>query len=231
MPTKITLAVAILLLFPALTLAIPTEVVSIETPECDPLLVPHLVHELGLGPPFPPEELITAVATFTNDSACPAEDDPEIPNALVVMTNLSPIDWAHVWYVADPFGATGGIGTTISNVDGLVDSVPASIPGLAFKIDMVGDNTPLVFESIAVDGTFESGETWHFIIDDYVNTGGLPPSLFDSIGVAGLSAGGPPSSGSIIAVPVPEPGTFALLLVGIALLAVRSGRRLSNRGR
>jgi hypothetical protein len=216
----VTTVAAILLLFPALALAVPTDVVSEELPECDPLLVPHLVDELGLAPVFPPDELIEAVATFVNEAACPP-DAPDLPNPLVVMTNSTPTDWAEVWYVADPFPATGGVGTSISNFDGIVNG------GLAFKIDAVGVNKPLVFESIAFDGIFESGETWHFIIDDYVNTGGLSPALFDSIGVGSFSAGGPPSSGSIIAVPVPEPGTLALLLIGGAVIAgrLRSGRR------
>jgi hypothetical protein len=48
----------------------------------------------------------------------------------------------------------------------------------------------------------------------------LSPALFDSIGVGSFSAGGPPSSGSIIGVPVPEPGTLVLLLVGGALAAL-----------
>lgn len=102
---------------------------------------------------------------------------------------------------------------------------PVFVPGHAFKIDSVGGNTPLVFESIAVDGIFAPGETWIFVIDDYVNTGGLAASLFGSFGVGNSSAGGPSSSGSIIAVRVPEPGTLVLLLVGATILAFRPGVR------
>jgi hypothetical protein len=177
---------------------------------------------LGLAPVFPLEERIDAVATFTDMAACPS-DDPEMPNALVVMTNVSPTAWSDVWYVADPLSFESLVGTSISNHDGSVGNIFS--PALTFKIDAVGVNKPLVFESIAFDGIFEPGETWHFIIDDYANTAGLSAALFDSIGVASLSAGGPPSSGSIIAVPVPEPGTFVLLLMGGALFGSRLRRQ------
>jgi hypothetical protein len=207
------------LLIPATALAVPTIVIHNDLPECDPLVVPQLVDELGLAPVFPTDELISADATFSQQFACP-DDNPEIPNALVVMTNLSPTAWAHVWYVGDPPNASGGGGTTLSNFDGVVDGIsPVPRPGLAFKIDAVGINRPLIFESIAADGIFAPGEIWHFLIDDYINGAGLPPSLFDSIGVGSLSAGGPPSSGSIIAVPVPEPTGLVLLLVGGTLVA------------
>lgn len=224
MRIAVCLAAGFLLVLPTLLLAVPTDVIYNDLPHCDPLLVPQRVDELGLGPVFPLDELISAAATFTQQVACPA-DNPEIPNALVVMTNLTTTPWAHVWYVADPFFDTGAVGTTISNFDGVVDGIsPLPRPGQAFKIDTVGINRPLVFESIAANGIFEPGETWHFIIDDYVNTGGLSPALFDSIGVASLSAGGPPSSGSIIAVPIPEPGTVVLLIVGMLALGIWRSR-------
>ena len=202
--------------------AFPLEVIHLDTPECDPLFVPNRVHELGIPPTFLPfpDELIEAASTFTQEPACPPHDSPSIPNALVVMTNLTGIAWRDVWYVADP-NVPGAIGTSISNEDGLVDMAPAPVlPGQAFKIDTLGVNKPLVFESFVVNGIFEPGETWHFIIQDYINTGGLPAHLFDSLGVASASVGGPPSSGSIIAIPVPEPTTLGLLGAG-AILALR----------
>lgn len=216
------LAAGLSLLFPAYLVAVPTEVLHQDLEHCDPLIVPPKVDELGLAPVFPLDELISSAATFTQQAAC-IHDNPQLVNALVVMTNLTTTAWSDVWYVADPFFDTGAPGTSISNYDGVVDGIsPAPRPGLAFKIDTIGVNRPLVFESIAADGIFSAGETWHFIIDDYFNTAGLPPSLFDSIGVASLSTGGPPSSGSIIAVPVPEPGAVTLcLLGGLALLVFR----------
>jgi len=221
----LTIGAGLLLLFPAISLALPTSVDHANLPNCDPLFVPLEVDELGIPPLFTlfPDELIDATDTITNLVACPL-DDPLIPNTLVVMTNLTGIAWKDVWYVADPRAPVGAVGTSISNFDGLVDAAgPVFDPGDAFKIDSVGLNRPLVFESIAFNGIFSPGETWHFIIDDYVNTGGLAASLFDSFGVASASPGGPPSSGSIIAVPVPEPATCMLMLIGLGAVVV--GRR------
>jgi len=53
----------------------------------------------------------------------------------------------------------------------------------------------------------------------------LSPDAFDSPGLVGSLSGGGPSSGSIIAVPVPEPSTALLVGLGLLGLAV-SGRRL-----
>lgn len=216
------LAGGLILLCSTCLFAVPTEVLYQDLDHCDPLIVPLKVDELGLAPLFPLDELISAAATFTQQAAC-IHDNPQLINSLVVMTNLTTTAWSDVWYVADPFLDTGAPGTSISNYDGVVDGIsPVPRPGFAFKIDTLGVNRPLVFESIAADGIFSAGETWHFIIDDYFNTAGLPPSLFDSIGVASLSTGGPPSSGSIIAVPVPEPSAITLcVLGGVAILAYR----------
>ena len=223
----VTIGAGLLLLFPTISLAVPTLVDHVNDPNCDFLFVPQEVDELGIAPAFLPfpDELIDAVDTFTIEVACPL-DDPLVPNALVVMTNTTGIAWADVWYVADPRAPVGAVGTSISNFDGFVDAAgPVFDPGDAFKIDFVGVNRPLVFESLAGNGIFEPGETWHFIIDDYVNTGGLAASLFDSIGVASASPGGPPSSGSIIGVPVPEPSTVILAAMGLVGLAAFGWRR------
>ena len=136
--------------------AVPTPVVFADAPTCDPLFVPPNVHELGIAPAFAPfpTELIDAVATFTQEPACPLSDDPGIPNAVIVMTNLTGIAWRDVWYVADPL-VPGVGGTSISNVDGLVDMAPVFVaPGESFLIDAVGMNRPLIFESMVADGIF-----------------------------------------------------------------------------
>jgi hypothetical protein len=214
-----------LLLIPSISLALPTQVTYNDSLNCDPLFVPKDVHELGLPTAFSlhPDEIIDAVDTLTFNPAC-LSDDPNTPNALVIMTNLTPIAWKDVWYVADPRGLPGLVGTSISNYDGFVD-VPGGVdPGQAFKIDTVGVNRPLVGESGLADGIFSPGETWEFIIDDYMNSGGLAASMFDSIGVASASTAGPPSSGSIIAVPVPEPATCMLLVLGLGAIATSRKR-------
>lgn len=186
--------------------AVPTVVVSVDTPSCDGLMVPSPVDELGTGI-FPPGELIASGAVFTPMIACVPTDTP-FADALVSITNLNAIPFSDLWYVADPE-------TGLTNVDGLINGM------LAFKIDAVGVNTPLVFESMVVDGIFAPGETWNFIIQDYTSGLGLPPSALGSIGVPSPGPATAASSGSIIA--IPEPASAAL--VGLGLLGLSAGRR------
>ncbi len=196
---------------PSVVVAVITPIVHMDTPPCDVLAIPQIVDELGFAPPFPLDERLDAFATITPEPACPVLDDPMVPNALVMITNLTipPREFTDVWYVADRE-------TTLSNPDGVAGS-PGLAPGLAFKIDAVGSNTPLVMESGPPDGIWMPGETWTFIIQDYMNTLGLLPAEIDSIGVP--STASPPSSGSIIAYPVPEPaaGISSLMIAGILM--------------
>ncbi len=191
-------------------LAVPTGVSHVNLPTCDALAVPPVVDELGDTPAFPPDERIVAVdLPGPGAVGCPSTDTPA-PNVLISMTNITTLDFVEVWYVADPE-------TSISNVDGLVNGEEA------FRIDAVGLNAPLVFESISVDGVFEAGETWDFIIDDWSNALGLAADDFFSIGVGGLSPGGP-STASIIAI-IPEPATGLLVVLGLTALAARRAPR------
>ena len=202
-------ALGLVLLVGGPALAVPTPVTHVDLPTCDPLFVPGIVDELGDTPAFPPDERIVAVDFFTPSVACALTDGPAI-NSLIVMTNITTLDFDNVWYVADPE-------TTISNVDGLVNGEEA------FRIDAIGFNRPLVFESITPDGIFEAGETWEFIIDDFSSLLGLAADDFFSIGVGAFSPGGP-SSASIIATVIPEPSTALLLASGLAA-AITLGRR------
>ena len=221
MKRLITICVIIGVLFAAnsTSLAVPTNVFSQDLPEQDPLLVPQFVHELGTGADFPQNESIVATDILTQLTACPnyPYDDTAIPNVLVTMTNLTGIDWTDVWYVADGIDPFSPLETAITNYDGLVNDA------LAFRIDYFGINRPLVSESLAPDGVFQAGETWEFIIQDYVNVLGLAPSALASVGVPSpsLAVGEFTSSGSIIA--VPEPATIALL--GLGALSLRRRKR------
>ncbi|MCC6677111.1 MAG: PEP-CTERM sorting domain-containing protein [Phycisphaerales bacterium] len=206
----------------ACALANPVDGRYFDRPDgCDPHGPRIAFEELGTGPLFPFDERIEAVSTFTQSPACPMDDDPSMINALVVMTNLTTTTWRDLFYVGD-------IQTTFSNIDGIASTDEAPPPGslatLAFRIDSVGMNRPLVFESIVADGLFQPGETWHFIIQDYANTLGLPPSLMGSLDFSGGSVGDLDSSGSIVQFLVPAPGSAGLLLAAAGLTSARRRR-------
>lgn len=194
-------------LFAGVAAANPVNGNYFDGPDCDVHGNLRAIEELGEGPLFPADELISTVWTTTNQRACPVTDDPNFPNVLVEMTNLSGLYWNNLFYVAD-------LDTSISNVDGFADSAAApGAVGQAFRIDALGSNRNLIFESMTADGIFEPGEIWGFIIQDYANAAGLPPS-FGSLDFAGGSSFGPDSTGSIVQFVVPAPGSLALLGLG-----------------
>ena len=215
--------------------AVPVVVGHTNVARCDPLVVPQFVDELGIRgvagsgfPGFPPDEEIDAVSFQTTLSSCPSAELPFFVNFVVRMTNLTPFDFDEVWYVADTE-------TFVSNSDGEASTLlSGTIAGLAFRIDTVGINKPLVGEFGGIlPGIFESGETWEFIIQDYTNGPGLPPEFFLSPGLVGFDSvllePVPTSSGSIIAVRAPEPAP--LLLVGLGLASLAFVRRRAVPGR
>ena len=226
------LALALVVLAATQLYAVPTKVIHQDAPVCDPLFIPDEVDEIGdpaFG--FPPDEQLAHAATITQQPVCLPTDDPAMPEALVVITNLTGRDLTEVWYIASNE-------TRISNVDGFANDasflISDSFDNEAFRIDNDasdpgGSHHPLVFESGLVDGIWGAGETWHFILQDYGNALGLPPDAFVSIGVGDASTGGaagiPASSGSIIAIPqIPEPSTALLALFGVAVIGIGTRR-------
>jgi hypothetical protein len=173
--------------------------------DCDTLgPLPNVMDELGTNV-FPANELIGAISTFTSIDACPLNSDALIPNTLLIITNLTNLSFTDLHYVADPQ-------TTFSNFDGIINGQHA------VKIDNVGLNRPLIAE---LGGTqplvFEPGETWEVVLDDWLGPAAFTAADLASIGVP--SAVIPdPSTGSIVAIPVPEPASLALLGVGLAML-------------
>ena len=207
-------------------LAAPVLVDARNLPTQDDLIFNGWFHEIG--DEFPLDELIL-VEEVPWEGHIPCPENPEGNLVQIRITNLSPYDWTDLVYVADPE-------TTLGNMDGEVEDqtpfprIPSPSPGytLAFKIDNQDINTPLVSESITPNNIFEVGEVWEFVIQDYNNSLGLSPAQIDSwdsgsgMGqVAFASAGGPPSSGSIIGV-IPEPSVIVMALAaGGGLLFIR----------
>jgi len=201
--------------------AIPTVVVGVDTAHCDVLSVPAVVEELGTGGLFPageqivsgllsPSGAIAGVGPAGVNCTTGTIDSPFIANHGVTITNTTGFNFLEVWYVANAQ-------TNLSNLDGSVNGFGA------FRIDQVGVNKPLISESVLTDGVFQAGETWAFMIQDYANNAGMLANAFAAPGVPSLGIGDG-SSGSIIGVLAPEPGTGGLLIMGLLALA-RYGRR------
>ena len=204
---KVVVSIIALLLICYSVSGVPVVVDYYDTPRQDVLVLPDVqIHELGVVP-FPQEELIEAGSQETSMVSCQADYISDgAPNIAVSMQNMTGRSWSSVWYVADP-------GTTLTNDDGLICDC------LAFKIDAIGVNTPLVFESLKSDGVFEDGEIWTFVIQNYSNSIGLPADALASVGLVGSdSSGDQVSSGSII---VPEPISVISMTIGGLVLGFR----------
>jgi hypothetical protein len=165
---------------------------------------PPLVPPFGAPGPFPADEAIASDLFLTPNADCVA--DPGLaagPDFTVIMENMTPTSWTDLFFVADA-------GNFFNNHDGMI------LGGLAMRIDTIGVNTPLLGESMTVDGIFEPGEVWFFKVIDWA--GPAPPSLFGSIGVGAGSAGTPASTASIVANPIPVPAAFWLLGSALGVL-------------
>ena len=223
MKTRVALMMlAALTLAAGQALAVPVNVESINGPQ-DNLNVQGRADELGVQP-FPTDELITAEWWSTDETACfePGSDDPAQSNVVIEIQNLTGKHFPEVYYVAEVKPA-GAAFEPLTNHDGWIGNAGRNDATRAFRIDSVGINKPLIFESGTIPDELEPFEIWQFIVQDYHGTG--VPSLLNSIGIAGNSA--PQlqfaSTGSIIA--VPEPATMVMLTLGAAGILARRRRR------
>jgi hypothetical protein len=215
----------------AVALADPVQVITEQSTLQDDWALEGWVEELSTAPHNRIRQLINSVQVHWNGHIpCPQDYQAEQAGITVqvAITNMTTRYFDNLYYVGDvhdqPIPET-----TFTNVDEWVADVTPwhtlNAPGLAFKIDAVGLNTPLVFESMTPDQIFEPGETWEFVIQEYFNRMGNGPAALGSVGPAPFGAIAQASmldwvsSGSII---TPEPATIAMLgLGGLALLRRR----------
>ncbi|MDP6343329.1 MAG: PEP-CTERM sorting domain-containing protein [Alphaproteobacteria bacterium] len=190
-------------------------------PTCDTVADQFLKHEIGenvLGHhEFPFDELIT-VSVTAGGSACHGTGSASHPEYTVAITNATFTEtYKDLFFVIDD-----GPGLAFGNPDGVILTGTGSFDAMA--IDDVGENKRTV---VSGDGDllFEPGEIWAFVLVDFIAPT-IP--IFNSAGFGDGSSGYPPSTASILANRVPEPGALAVLLIGLAGLT--AGRRRTSRG-
>jgi len=177
-------------------------------------LIAHqlLSHELGDMNLFPGTDVI-AYHAHRHHFPVGVPEDGIANDWTVHMTNVSGRAWKDLFFVADH-------GATIGNADGRVQDLLGA-PGVmtdAFRIDALGSNPNLLFESISQDGIFQPFEEWEFAVTNF-GTGfnSVPPALISPGHFAGSSqiSGFTGTNASIVgtAAAVPEPSTGILVII------------------
>lgn len=182
--------------------------------ECDTWSDTAVTEELGL---FFPEDESIDIHAFRGPPApfnnCFFGGDPNAA-FFVEMVNLTQTTWQDVFMVGDR-------GSRWLNADGFSGTFGPD--AYVMKIDAVGLNAPLVFESDIVDGLFQPDELWRFNVTGFYDNFSGPNAepRFDSLG---LNSPGPTSlsNASIVAnVAVPVPAAIWLFGSALALVACR----------
>jgi hypothetical protein len=203
--------------------AVPINGRFVNDPRCDQLPTQLLTHELGVTPPFPSNESIVDQPIPVTFTVCVPNDG--IPNDWVVdLFNASGQAWKDLYFVCN-------LGATVGNADGLMEDLTGA-PGVftdTFKIDgtvTFGVNNNLLSETGGpTNEIFEPGEVWRFAVSNFIpvpGAVGVPPNFR----TPGVFAGSSPidavgNNASIVAVPVPEPATISVVLLGAAALLMR----------
>ncbi len=214
-PALIALVLAAMLpALPAAAMPVQGQFIN-DTTHCDNPPDTALSDELGDAAVFPINEQLVITVSLVAKTVCVPDDG--LPNEYDVrMVNIGTITWKDVFFVVD-----AGVNFALGNYDGWVQDL--NNPGFteAFRIDALGSNNNLYFETKTSDGLLEPGEAWSFYITNFNAAGG---PRFDSVGQFSVSsAWGSQSNASILANPVPEPATMALLGLG-GLSALRRRR-------
>lgn len=202
--------------------AVPIVGQYLEDARCDTIPNQQLRDELGQLTVFPLNESVEVITQPTTVTVCVANDG--LANDWnVQIRNVSGQAWQDLFFVVDA-------GATLGNSDGTIRDVVGA-PTIftdAMRIDSLGLNNNLFFESGPVNGIFDVGETWRFNVSNFNNNAAVnqPPILVTPGKFAGSSPlGSSNGNSSILANPVPEPGVISLLIgASSALLLRRPGR-------
>ncbi|MBC8105748.1 MAG: hypothetical protein H7Z14_04090 [Anaerolineae bacterium] len=202
--------------------AVPIVGQYLEDARCDTLPNQALRDELGQVTVFPLNEAVEVQTQATTNVVCVPQDG--LANDWnVQIRNVSGQAWRDLFFVVDA-------GATLGNSDGTIRDVVGA-PNIftdAMRIDSLGINNNLFFESGPVNGIFDIGEVWRFNVSNFNNNAALnqPPILVTPGRFAGSSPLGTSNgNSSILANPVPEPGVISVLIgASSALLLRRPGR-------
>jgi hypothetical protein len=204
-----------------ISVANPIQGVVVDDARCD-FVGATLFDELGSAPIFPPGEIIDVNVQPTT-LVVKVPDDGQPNDWRVRIVNLTGQPWGSA--INRPLFFVANIPFSVGNADGTADFTP--FPGFSdcFEIDSLGLNQNLITESMAADNIFMPGESWEFLVTNFLagGVGGWLPPSFRSLGHS-VGAGGALglSTASIVAgIPIPEPASVSMLVVAGGLLLRR----------